>query len=188
MRCSRLYDASIGGPARGVVLDMIDAERVAVATELRGVDVGERWQPLAERWAPHAGGGQVRLQRPARDDGLRCAGRDELAAPLLRGPARGAACDDDNAGFTARSARRRRAPCRPSRAAAPRWRHAAAADPRRAHRFGGSHAQRDLLDLTLIEAALRSGDRPLAAALAAERVAMRPASPLARRFVARAVA
>ncbi len=39
-----------------------------------------------------------------------------------------------------------------------------------AHRFGGSHAQRDVLDLTLIEAALRSGQKALAAALAAERV------------------
>jgi hypothetical protein len=57
-----------------------------------------------------------------------------------------------------------------------------------AHRFGGSHAQRDLLDLTLIEATLRSGDRTLAAALAAERVAMRPASPLAQRFLARSAA
>jgi hypothetical protein len=54
-----------------------------------------------------------------------------------------------------------------------------------AHRFGGSHAQRDLLDLTLIEASLRGNDRPMAAALAAERAAMRPASPLAQRFVAR---
>ena len=34
-----------------------------------------------------------------------------------------------------------------------------------ANRFGGSHAQRDLLTLTLIEAALRSGDRMRAAAL-----------------------
>ena len=38
-----------------------------------------------------------------------------------------------------------------------------------AHRFGGSNAQRDLLDLTLIEAAFRAGERPLAAALVAER-------------------
>ena len=38
-----------------------------------------------------------------------------------------------------------------------------------AHRFGGSHAQRDVIDLTLIEAALRSGQRALAGALAAER-------------------
>ena len=57
-----------------------------------------------------------------------------------------------------------------------------------AHRFGGSHAQRDLLDLTLIESALRGGDRSLAQALAAERAAIRPGSPLARRLVARAAA
>jgi hypothetical protein len=38
-----------------------------------------------------------------------------------------------------------------------------------AHRFGGSHAQRDLLDLTLIEAATRAGQDRLAAALRAER-------------------
>ena len=38
-----------------------------------------------------------------------------------------------------------------------------------AHRFGGSHAQRDVLDLTLIEAALRSGQQSVATALAAER-------------------
>jgi len=57
-----------------------------------------------------------------------------------------------------------------------------------AHRFGGSHAQRDLLDLTLIEAAFRSNQHALAAALAAERAAMRPTSPLARLFVQRAAA
>jgi hypothetical protein len=38
-----------------------------------------------------------------------------------------------------------------------------------AHRFGGSHAQRDLLDLTLIEAAARAGQDRLAAALRDER-------------------
>jgi hypothetical protein len=54
-----------------------------------------------------------------------------------------------------------------------------------AHRFGGSHAQRDLLDLTLVETAFRSGNQPLATALAAERAALRPASPLARLFVQR---
>ena len=56
-----------------------------------------------------------------------------------------------------------------------------------AHRFGGSHAQRDVLDLTLIEAALRSGQQSLAAALTAERAAMRPTSPLSRLFVERAI-
>ena len=47
-----------------------------------------------------------------------------------------------------------------------------------AHRFGGSHAQRDVIDLTLIEAALRTGDRAMARALTAERVMARPDSPL----------
>jgi hypothetical protein len=57
-----------------------------------------------------------------------------------------------------------------------------------AHRFGGSHAQRDVIDLTLIEAAFRSGQTMLAAALAAERIDAKPASPLSRVLVQRAEA
>ena len=55
-----------------------------------------------------------------------------------------------------------------------------------AQRFGGSNAQRDLLDLTLIEAALRAKSFDLARALAAERVRAKPASPLGRLFAERA--
>jgi len=44
----------------------------------------------------------------------------------------------------------------------------------RAHRFGGSHAQRDLIDLSLIAAASRAGQDRLAQALCAERLAARP--------------
>ena len=51
-----------------------------------------------------------------------------------------------------------------------------------ANRFGGSHAQRDVIDLTLIEAALRSGQRARPA-LVYERAAVRPESPLSRLFV-----
>ncbi|MEZ5859242.1 MAG: hypothetical protein R3D28_09685 [Geminicoccaceae bacterium] len=54
-----------------------------------------------------------------------------------------------------------------------------------AHRFGGSHAQRDVIDLTLIEAALRSGEEALARGLIAERAARRHESPLTRLFMAR---
>jgi hypothetical protein len=45
-----------------------------------------------------------------------------------------------------------------------------------AQRFGGSHAQRDLLQLTATEAALRGGRRSLARALVAERLAQKPRS------------
>jgi hypothetical protein len=44
-------------------------------------------------------------------------------------------------------------------------------------RFGGSHAQRDVIALTLVEAALRAGRAQLARALAAERTDLKPASP-----------
>ena len=44
---------------------------------------------------------------------------------------------------------------------------------REAARFGGSHAQRDVLDLTLIAAAERAGDDSLADALRRERAFVR---------------
>jgi hypothetical protein len=55
-----------------------------------------------------------------------------------------------------------------------------------AHRFGGSHAQRDVIELTLIEAALRDGNDALAVKLASARNHARPASPLSGLFVQRA--
>ena len=54
-----------------------------------------------------------------------------------------------------------------------------------AQRFGGSHAQRDLLDLTLLEAAIRAGQPSLATALASARAAQRPRSPLNQLFLIR---
>ena len=55
-----------------------------------------------------------------------------------------------------------------------------------AHRFGGSHAQRDVIGLTLLESALRAGRRNLAIALTAERAALKPISPSLHRLVQRA--
>lgn len=54
-----------------------------------------------------------------------------------------------------------------------------------ANAVGGSHAQRDVIDLTLIAAAARSGNDRLARALVAERVARKPpAAPSARALAA----
>lgn len=49
----------------------------------------------------------------------------------------------------------------------------------RANAVGGSHAQRDVIDLTLIAAAARAGQRSLAQALVAERVARKPSAAAA---------
>ena len=51
-----------------------------------------------------------------------------------------------------------------------------------AHRIGGSHAQRDIVTLTLIAAAERSGQWRLARALLAERAALRPTVKVKARY------
>jgi tetratricopeptide (TPR) repeat protein len=56
----------------------------------------------------------------------------------------------------------------------------------RVSRFGGSHAQRDVVHLTLVEAAVRAGRGSLAQALAAERTELRPSSPFNWLLAARA--
>jgi len=55
----------------------------------------------------------------------------------------------------------------------------------RASAVGGSHAQRDIIDLTLIAAAARAGDDALARALITERAARKPtAEAAARKLIA----
>ena len=49
----------------------------------------------------------------------------------------------------------------------------------RVHEFGGSHAQRDAVERTLLEAAIRAGRRDLASALVSERLAVRECSTYA---------
>ncbi len=56
---------------------------------------------------------------------------------------------------------------------------------RRFQAFGGSHAQRDVLQRTLLEAALRDGRLDLARALVSERLAVRPTSAYAARQLER---
>ena len=53
--------------------------------------------------------------------------------------------------------------------------------------LGGSHAQRDIIALTLLEAALRAKRGKLARALAYERTGLKPTSPQNWRYVARAL-
>jgi tetratricopeptide (TPR) repeat protein len=57
-----------------------------------------------------------------------------------------------------------------------------------ANRFGGSHAQRDVLTLTLIEAAIRSGQHRLAQHYIAERTVLRPGGKWGARLWHRATA
>ena len=50
-------------------------------------------------------------------------------------------------------------------------------------RLGGSHAQRDLVDLTLLAAAAQGGRRTVGRALVNERTMAKPITPLTRHWI-----
>jgi hypothetical protein len=162
--------------ADDVTLDRVDAAALLWRIELAGLAVGDRWAPVARAWRAHADDhvlafndlhcafaaarspdpDDVRRFRRSLDDftsGGRGHNRQvaaELGRPLIEGALAFARGD-----------------------------YAGAIDailPVRydAIRIGGSHAQRDIVNLTLIAAAERGGQWSLARALLAERVAERP--------------
>ena len=144
--------------------------------ELAGVDVGDRWRPVAEAWMRHVDdhvsafndlhlalaaarspdAGDVRRVRASLDAYQRFGAGDnhrvtvEVGRALVDGLlafGAGAYAEAIDALSSARN---------------------------EAIRIGGSHAQRDIVAQTLIVAAERSGRWSLARALLAERVAIRP--------------
>ena len=171
----------IKGGRSPVIFDMLDASAMLWRLTLRGVDVGDRWQPLAEAWAPYARSGLFAFNDAHAVMAFAGAGRADLVEAVLAAQEDAARGAGDNARITADVGR----PVALGLAAFADGDHRAALDLLRpvrhiANRFGGSHAQRDLIDLTMIEAATRAGDRATAAALVAERADLRPASPLTR--------
>jgi len=182
-----LFDGPIYGARSQVVLDMIDASALLWRLLLRGVDAGARWQAVADAWAPLAGAHHYVFNDTHAMMAFVGGDRREAADIVLRSLARAEAGHDDNARFT----REVGGPVTRAIHAFGMGHHAEAVRLLRpvrniAYRFGGSHAQRDLIDLTLIEAALREGQRALARALAAERIDLKPASPAARALLRRA--
>ena len=164
-----LYDGPIYGKTSGVVLEMIDASALLWRLHLRGVDVGNRWNAVADNWAPVATARNYAFNDMHAMMAFVGAGRSRATEAVLE--AQRAAMDgaEDNASFT-------REVGYPATQAINAFGDGNYAETVRllrpvrsyAHRFGGSHAQRDVLDLTLIEAARRAGQNNLVAALLAE--------------------
>lgn len=174
-----LYDGPIFGARSTIALNMVDASAILWRLHLGGVDVGDRWAPLAAQWAPHAGASAYAFNDMHAMMAFVAGGREEEAARLLAAQDEAVAGAGDNAGFTRDVGR----PIARALHAFGRGDYAQtvrllSAVRSRAHSFGGSHAQRDVIDLTLIEAAIRSGDRSMAGRLTAERAAHREASPM----------
>lgn len=182
-----LFDGPIHGQRSGLVLDLIDASALLWRLHLRGVPLGERWESVADAWEPMASAGKYAFNDAHAMMAFVGAGRVGAARQVLEAQARALDAPGDNADFTLEVGQ-------PVTRAILAFGEGDYGETVRllrpvrnqAHRFGGSHAQRDLLDLTLIEAALRSGQQSLAWALCAERIDLRPASPAARTLSRRA--
>ena len=181
-----LFDGPIYGTRSKAALDMVDASALLWRLHLRGIDVGDRWDALADRWAPIANAGNYAFNDVHAMMAFVGAGRGKAAADLLAAQRAAMEGSNDNADFT-------RAVGYPLARAIEAFGEGAYAEtvalirPIRsvAHRFGGSHAQRDLIDQTLVEAAFRAGQTGLAQALAAERLDSKHTSPFARALAER---
>ena len=154
-----VYDQQVWGVVKDYSQDQIGAVSLLARFELAGIDVGDRWQDLADHLAQRARRPRAALPRPAIP--LR---------PRARRPARGRRAAAQHRGLRAECASRRRAPpgsacacrprtgCWPTRAATSRrpskgW---ALALPRLIE-IGGSHAQRDLFEQVYLDALVRIG-------------------------------
>ncbi|MEP1214834.1 MAG: tetratricopeptide repeat protein [Marinobacter sp.] len=182
-----LYDRNIRGTRSTVALDLVDASALLWRLQLAGADVGGRWEELATCWDIHmegsnypfndwhaamayAGAGRYKdlarviasLQKLAIDGSEVALWAREYGIPLVKG-------------FTSfEQGRYREAaeflyPCMFI-----------------SNGFGGSHAQRDIISVTLTEAALRGSLGSVAEALASGRVANRSRGVINNLFLKRA--
>jgi tetratricopeptide (TPR) repeat protein len=170
--------------ALDLTLDRVDAAALLWRLELAGVDGGDRWRAVAAAWMRHVDDHALAFndlhlacaaaRSPNPDDSVRV--RDSLKAFIANasGDIRdttaevGAALVEGVLRFGEGDYRGALASMLPV--------------ARRAQRIGGSHAQRDLIAMTMIAAAERAGERNLSRALLAERRERRPTSNVRAAF------
>ena len=180
-----LFDARMAGSASTVNLQWLDGSALLWRLHLLDIDVGSRWQALATDWAdpvglaghyafndvhallPLLGSGDMARAQSLLAASIAQANADntgmarEVGVPLMQGLLAYANGDADTACAT----------LYPLRSVA--------------HHFGGSHAQRDLIDQTLLAAAARSSHRAAGRALLNERRLAKPATPLTAHWASR---
>lgn len=184
-----LYDGPIRGTASPVAMDLIDASALLWRVWMTGADPGARWKELADAWDAHADGQLYPFNDLHAVMAYLGSGRDDAIERVTKAQAAAAEGDSD----AARWIRSVGQPLIRGFVAFARGKYRNAVEalhPVRfvANQFGGSHAQRDVIDWTLTEAAIRAGMREEAMSLAHERLALKPHSPVNREFLRRAQA
>lgn len=184
-----LYDGPVWGNRSPIAINMIDASALLWRLDMAGQDVGTRWDSLASAWQAHADGVLYPFNDWHAAMAYLGAGRPDDVTRLIATMRASA----DNGTEAARWAATTGITLIEGFAAFHQGDHETAVDRLFGGRhivnsFGGSHAQRDIIDWTLTEAALRGGLTEVAEALAHERLALKPDSPINRRFLERATA
>jgi hypothetical protein len=154
----QLYDRHCWGIAKHYSQDQIGAVSLLARSEIAGIDVGPRWQDLADHLAARAQDtvlpfltlqylyGLARAGRPEAETLLESVRRHaETAPPFTREAWRDVALPGCEGLYAYARGDYTRA-----------WRHLASSVPRMAE-AGGSHAQRDLFEQILVDTAMKSG-------------------------------
>ena len=185
----RLYDERMRADLSDEYLDICNATSMLWRLEERGVDVGDRWNELAERCEARTGDHQLVFADVHYMLALAAGGREAAVERML----------DDVAAFAEGAATEqvvmRSAGVPVARAIAHWYRgeYAKVVDVLAPIRYrlpliGGSHAQRDLFHQLLIAAALGSGRYETARTVLSERAARKPRNPWTWKRYAQALA
>jgi hypothetical protein len=163
--------------SQDVALELLDATALLWRLQLEGISVGDRWPPLAQAWTRMLAPGfypfndmHAIMAYVGVGDLARAA---EVVTALERVVAEG---DRATTGWQMTSAVG--LPVCRSLLHFGRGRYPQVLDEllpirTRVHEFGGSHAQRDAVERTLLEAAIRAGQTDLALVLVSERLSVR---------------
>ena len=184
-RVLEIYDASIANGS--VALELLDASALLWRLHLMNIDVGDRWQSLANKW-----------EKTLPNGGFYCFndchalmafvadGRDAEAKEMMNMLQKSAEGENYSAwmiqqvGLPVAKALTAFGAGRYSESVEHLWNVRYTAN-----RFGGSHAQRDLISQTLIESTIRAEQYDRARALLSERAARKPTTPLTWQNTAR---
>ena len=164
-----LYDSHVWGDGSSENLSLCNDISMLARLELAGIDVGGRWQAAAEAVREQSGGSVMAFV-----DAHYALALGEVPALESRGTtgrvhgAVGRALCEAMVAWRAGDHRRVVARLAPVR--------------KELHRVGGSHAQRDLFALLLLDSAVAAGEGALAAAIRAERATLRPRAGLPPRL------
>ena len=173
-----LYDRSIRPNPSDFYLDIQNAASLLARLEFLGIDVGPRWEELADQVETRIDDHMLAFTDTNAMMALAAAGRTQAAGQLVASLQAFAATPENTAAATSKPVT---IPVCEAVLAHGRGDHGRAIEllqPRR-HAFihlGASHAQRDIFDQFLIEAAVKAGRLKLARALLSERTLAKPGS------------